>query len=178
MSETPVPPEQKDRDEVLLIETDQPGVSLVKMRTHEDDEEYFVFQNKNMKRLAAFGNAIDPTTQAVTYRRTQNRGGRFGIRKDGTLIGVVGYKPSFDDKEAEIYIALDTEASGRGYATSAVTAITVCIAPQYERVFANIHPANEDSIRLFERAGYVRQEGLQQYDWGPAVVFELETSKQ
>lgn len=171
---TPRSNEQDTARQVAIIEIEGTELLLVEMITREDDEEYFTFQNNNRDHLAVYGNAIDPTVEAVGYRRKQNQGARFGIRLHDTLIGVVGHKPILNSQETEIYIAVDRDKVGNGYASSAVEAFTAFIKQDYERIIANILPVNMKSIRLFERAGYKRQDGLADYSWGSAVQFVIE----
>lgn len=164
------PPELRKATEPVVIETDQPGLILVQMTTVEDDQEYFDFQNANEAHIAEYGNTIDPNPEEVTKRRSATGNFRFGIRKDGVLIGMEGYKVSPDGREAEVGILLAKDATGHGYATSALRAMTEHIAPSFERVFAEADPNNQSSLRLCERAGYVLQPNTVQREWQGQVV--------
>jgi RimJ/RimL family protein N-acetyltransferase len=155
----------------IVIETDQPGLVLEQMLTIDDDLEYFELQDRNREHITEFANVIDATLEAVTMRRKEKGRVRFGIRKDGKLIGAEVYVVREDGKEAEVGILLDKNAVGHGYATYALKALTAYLEPMFDRVFAEVDPKNEKSIRLFERLGFQLVEGgLVQRDWGSAVV--------
>ena len=176
ISEIPNPVEQPELNqaiEPIVIETDQPGLVLVQLLTIDDDKEYLKLQNDNIEHIAEFGNVIDPTLEEVTKRRTEKGRVRFGIRKDGILVGMEGYTPSKDAREAEVSILLGKDAVGHGYATAALKAMSAYVGHKFERVYAEVDPNNEKSIRLCERAGYILQNGLIQADWGSAAVLEF-----
>lgn len=159
--------------EPIILETEQAGLLLVQMTTVDDDAEYFQFQNNNLAHIAKFGNTIDESVEAVTERRIEKDRKRFSICKDGTLVGMEGYTPSENGQEAEVGILLAKGATGHGYATSALKALSTHIYPQFNRVFAEVEPNNAASINLIERSGYVRVAGEVERDWGRAVVFEF-----
>jgi RimJ/RimL family protein N-acetyltransferase len=164
--------EQQTAKQPIHLETNQPGLTLLEMTTIQDDEAYFDLQNANLDYWKEFGNSIDPSVEEVTIRRTMRDGPRFGIYKDGLLIGIQGYMESPDGKQAEVGILMSQESGGHGYATSAVKALTEYIKPQYERVFAEIKPDNSRSIKLFENTGYTRVGDEIERPWGRALVYE------
>jgi RimJ/RimL family protein N-acetyltransferase len=157
----------------LTIETDQEGLILRQMTTVEDDQDYLGLQNNNRNHIAEFGNTIDANIARVVLRRTEIDRVRFGIYKDGEIIGVEDYKISEDSHEAEVGILLAKDAEGHGYAMSALKALTAHIEPKFQRIFAEVDPNNKKSIRLFERIGYAPQEVLIQRGWGKAAVLEF-----
>jgi len=142
------------------------------MLTPEDDQAYFDLQNANHDYWQEFGNTIDESVEAVTARRLAKGGARFGIYKDGVLIGIEGCVTDEAGRGAEVGILLSKDHSGHGYATSAARTLSGFIAPQFERVFAEVAPDNDRSIQLMERSGYHRVGGKAMRDWGPAAVFE------
>lgn len=157
-----------------VLETELAGLILRPMTTPEDDAEYFLLQQDNRTHIAQYGNAIDESVEAVTQRRIDKNQARYGIRKDDHLVGMVAYTPSESGKEAEIGILLARDATGFGYATAAVKALTARIEPLFSRIFAEVDPRNASSMQLFARAGYERIEQEVERDWGHAVVFEFQ----
>lgn len=83
----------------------------------------------------------------------------FGIQTEGRLCGVIGLVPGQDIHRctAEIGYWLGEDFWGRGIATKAVKCIT---DHGFERGFARIHAGvlayNLASMRVLEKAGYVR----------------------
>lgn len=164
------PEDDYETPEPVVLKTDQEDLTLVEMTTVKDDQEYLEFQNSNRDHIAEFGNSVDANLEEVTERRSAPGNVRFGIRKDGHLIGIVGYKESLDGKEAEMGLLLAKEATGKGYATSALRAMTDYAVAKFERVYAEADPGNSRSIRLCERVGYIAQSGTVQREWNGQVV--------
>lgn len=154
----------------VVLETDQPNLTLKQMTSLQDDLEYLQLQQRNADHIAEFGNTVDSTVEEVNARRTNKHMGRFGIRKDDHLYGAAEFVPSEDTKEAEVGVVLDKDATGQVMALSALKAMTEYIAPHFERVFAEIDPKHERSIHMCEKAGYVRKGDIVEREWGPAVV--------
>lgn len=161
------------QQEPAVVETELAGLILRPMTRPEDDEEYFLLQQDNRTHIAQYGNAIDESAEAVAQRRIDKNQARYGIRKDDHLIGMVAYTPSENGKEAEIGILLARDATGFGYATATVKALTARIQPLFSRIFAEVDPRNASSMQLFARAGYERIEQEVERDWGHAVLFEF-----
>jgi len=153
-----------------IIETDRPGLVLMQMSTIEDDREYLALQNRNREHFARYGNRVDRALEEVTERRSSRT--LFGIYKNGQLIGVLDFVPHADGKEAEIGISLSEESTGQGFATAAVKAGVSHMRSKFERLFAEVSPDNEPSIRLCRRVGLVARPGVVQREWGPALVFD------
>ena len=152
------------------LKTSIPGLKLVQMNSIDDDRRYLSFQHRNREHIAEFGNKVDETIEEVTARRS----GRiiYGIYLNEELIGALDFVPHGDGKEAEVGISLDKEAVGHGYATAAIRAGLSHMAPKFDRLFAEVHPDNEPSLRLCRRVGLVARPGLVQRQWGPALVFD------
>ncbi len=159
----------------FTIRTDLAGLVLTRMLSIGDDREYFAFQMRNRAHIAEFGNTIDPDLGAVTKRRVAKGRVRFGVRKDGELVGVVDYVPSEDGKEAEVGILLSQNEGGHGYATATLKTMTAYLESRYERIFAEVDPRNEKSMRLCERVGFVLKPGFIRREWGDAVVLEYKS---
>lgn len=156
----------------MSIKTDRPGLLLVQMLSIEDDAAFFDLQNENVAFWKEFGNSIDASIEEVTKRRLKNGNNRFGIWLNDELLGIVGYSTKDHPKEAEVGILLAKNATGHGYAQSAIRAITTFAKPRYDRVFAEVEPTNQPSIQLMKRAGYQTNGRIVERDWGKALVFE------
>lgn len=85
---------------------------------------------------------------------------------------MVGYTTDQLATQAELGIELAHDATGHGYAKSALTALLEHIEPNYQRIYAECNPGDERSQRLLEHSGFTRKEGIVQRYWGPAIVFE------
>jgi RimJ/RimL family protein N-acetyltransferase len=158
--------------EPISLETGVPGLVLTQMLTEADDQAYFELQNANLDYWQEFGNAIDQTPQSVRERRLEHGDGRFGIWLDDKLVGMVGYSTKHSPDEVEIGILLDKEAAGHGYGSEAVRTLTNYAVHRFKRVYAEVSPDNERSIRLLKRVGYQSSRKISQRDWGPALVFD------
>jgi RimJ/RimL family protein N-acetyltransferase len=98
------------------------------------------------------------------------QGGQFsvGIFRAGVLAGAIGLMP---DGPASVELAYWTvpEQRGRGLASRAVSAVTEWAheALGVSRVWLEINPGNEPSLRLAERVGYRSEQRLPRHcrDW-------------
>lgn len=156
----------------VVIKTSQSDLEIVQMIDETDDKEYFDFQNQNREHFKRFGNKVYDTLEEVTKTRIERGDHRFGIRKQGGLIGMEGFAVSGDGKRAELGILLGESSTGHGYATAALKALSDYAIGYYPVVYADVEPNNAKSIALLERVGYVQTEGPVQRDWGTALVFE------
>lgn len=154
------------------IETDLPGLRLVQMLTPEDDEAYFKLQNANIDYWQEFGNKIDETVEEVTAGRLEHGNGQFGIWLNDELIGMVEYSLKRYPDQAEIGVLLDKKATHHGYATEAIKSLTEYAKQRFNRVYAEVAPDNERSIKLLTRAGYQGTGEKVSREWGEALVFE------
>ena len=76
---------------------------------------------------------------------------------DGTYIGDLSFKGLSTDGSVEIGYGLLGEFEGQGYATEAVTAVTLWASRQSEvkRIEAETDPDNIASQRVLQKAGYI-----------------------
>lgn len=161
---------------VLTIPADTPDVTLRELATKSDDIAYFEAVEENREHLSQYDDrtAIKyPTLQHVTNAR-QNAGDkvRLGIwRSDEQFLGTINGTPDKVSSEIEVGYWLRACMQGNGYATIALKALTNYLAPQYKRVFAEVHKDNVGSVHVLQRAGYTQTECVER-DWGPAIVFE------
>jgi RimJ/RimL family protein N-acetyltransferase len=179
MSEMPTPyqPELTRSIEPIVIETDQPGLAVVQMTSIEDDIEYLKFQTENFDHIDDFGNVVYDDLQAITKRRTDPDNFRFGIRKDGNLVGLIGYEVSPDDREVEVGIMLAKAHKKHGYATSALKAVSDYTAQRFDRVFAEVDRGHDESIRMCGRAGYALQPYTVWRDEKEYLVFDYNSDQ-
>nr|WP_202523967.1 GNAT family N-acetyltransferase [Kitasatospora sp. SID7827] len=79
--------------------------------------------------------------------------------EDGAAVGGIGFHGPPHDGLVEIGFDLVEPARGRGYATSALTALArwALARPGVDRVLATTTPDNTASQRVMERAGFTRQ---------------------
>lgn len=97
-------------------------------------------------------------------------GGQFslGIMKDGRLLGAVGLMP---DSPGSIELAywVRPDERGKGVASRAVLAATLWTHRELAvpRIWLEIEPGNEPSLRLAKRVGYRFEERIPQHcrDW-------------
>ncbi|RCS91438.1 GNAT family N-acetyltransferase [Brevibacterium aurantiacum] len=99
-------------------------------------------------------------------RHAEGAGFSFTIarRSDDVAIGHCGlWLKDLDEGRASAGYAVAPSERGRGYAAEALAALTefAWTVPGLRRVELFIEPWNDGSIRTAERAGYVREEGLQ-----------------
>ena len=162
----------------LTIETEIPGVYLRELASLADDYAYFDAICENPAHLSQFGDDTAGKYQSfedVQLRRMESRDTdelRMGIWNEEKFVGFVKAAPSEDGNEAEIGYFLRASATGHGYATVAVRALSEYVRPNYNRVFAEVHAQNEKSMWVLDRAGFWLV-GVERREWGTAVIFEL-----
>lgn len=159
----------------LQLPTDNPDIVLINRTTIEEDEALFALFEENREHLREpTDNEEDldffPTLESVTQARIDNPYMlRMGIwYKRDTMVGeIVSVRPGIRN-ESEIGYMLREDATGNGYATMAVRALTEHLIGEYERIIARTHIENTRSIRVLERAGYVEasrgQDGVLVYE--------------
>lgn len=162
--------------EALSLATEKPGVVLHELVSPYDDLALFDAIEEDREHLSRAGNDIAekyPNPGAVRKAREENpeKKLRLGIWDNDRLVGMIGAKPSEDESATEIGYWLRASATGNGYATVAVKALTQYVRPRFPRVFAEVHIDNPASARVLERAGYTKT-GETIRDWGPADIFE------
>ena len=100
----------------------------------------------------------EDTAPGLSFVRT---GGRAWLicDDDDRIVGECGTKASPDDDGAvEIGYGLAAQSRGRGIGTRALQLLIdeVRMLPDVRRIEASVHVGNTPSIRLLERAGFVR----------------------
>jgi len=78
---------------------------------------------------------------------------QIAIEHDAVLVGDLGVRADVD--HAVVGYTLHPEARGRGFATEAVRAIAGAVPVPV--LVATVEPGNRASMRVLERAGFVRQ---------------------
>jgi len=158
----------------LLIHGQSKGV-LLRELTEADDQPYFTAIEENREHLDNFGNRAAvkyPTINEVVQAREQAGDKlRLGIWVFDGLVGAINATPNSDNTEAEIGYWLTESATGHGYATIAVRALTRYLCPQYDHVFAVVNTGNTNSANVLLRAGY-QQSGEVDRDYGRAAIYE------
>jgi RimJ/RimL family protein N-acetyltransferase len=79
-------------------------------------------------------------------------------RESGLVVGSLGLFWPPTDGEVELGYGVVPSRRGRGYAPEAARALAAhaSTAPEVETVFANVETANPASVRVLEKAGFVR----------------------
>ena len=101
------------------------------------------------------------------------------VEHEGAVVGeVLLWLTDVAGKVAEIGWVLDPSASGKGFATEAVTAVLQLAFEDYElhRVVAQLDPRNEASARLAQRVGlrqeaHLRQNWWSKGEWTDTLIF-------
>ena len=100
--------------------------------------------------------------EATTARSDDEVRGTYVLELDGTAIGTLGVSGHLSpDGDQELGYALVAGARGHGYGTEAVGALCAVLerAPGVQRLTAEVRPANEASLRLLHRLGFVEVDG-------------------
>lgn len=154
------------------IETDMHGLILRHITTVADDVRHVEYMHRNRDHLAEFGNTVDETVEAATKRRLDSGDGQFAIWFNDRYVGTVAYQLEHSDTEAAIGVSLDKDETGRGYATSAIKALTAYAVSRFDRVYAEVEVGNTNSINLLTRSGYQTDGQVVELKWGSALIFE------
>jgi ribosomal-protein-alanine N-acetyltransferase len=92
-------------------------------------------------------------------------------RESGLVVGSLGLFWPPTDGEVELGYGVVPSRRGRGYASEATRALALhaSTAPEVKAVFANVESANPASVRVLEKAGFVRtgfdaEKGTSRYD--------------
>jgi ribosomal protein S18 acetylase RimI-like enzyme len=86
--------------------------------------------------------------------RTHEFGGYIGIRREGALIAMAGYRmrvPGFTEISA---ICTHPDHVGRGYARALTSALVARILATGETPFLHVRESNERAVRVYERMGF------------------------
>lgn len=160
---------------ILSLPTERPGVTVRELATAGDDIAYFEAIHEDREHVDQYGNTFSwqyPTVEAVRNARlAPNLKLRMGVWDEDSFKGTVNAEPNVSGASAEVGYWLRASATGHGYATLALRALTDFLEPTYERLFAEIHRENVPSMLVAERAGY-HAAGTAIRAWGQAVIFE------
>jgi len=95
--------------------------------------------------------------QSITEPKNPNKL-RFAVRNEaGTLVGSINLTPDDENPtKAEIGYYLGVEHTGHGYMTEALRLLTEYAFNKlgYVELFGDVHPDNNASARVLEKAGY------------------------
>jgi RimJ/RimL family protein N-acetyltransferase len=88
-------------------------------------------------------------------------------KEDGQMMGDCTYYLADDNRQAEIGFTLAGAFQGQGYAREAVACLIAYLFDdlQVHRVFANVDPANDASIRLLTHLGFRCEGCFRQSMW-------------
>lgn len=92
--------------------------------------------------------------------RTHDFGGYIGIRADGRLVAMAGYRlrvPGFTEISA---VCTDPEFRGRGYASFLMQALAARIKAEGDVPFLHTYASNTHAIRLYEQLGFVLRSAM------------------
>lgn len=125
----------------------------MRLRLIESRDLDVVRELRNRNRAAFFQHdEITPVQQREWFSRLQSSDSRFYvIEKDDHVVGTISVTETPDGREIGNLI-LDDPYRGQGLMAHAVAELTK--APG--TYFARVKPGNEDSLRVFERAGFTR----------------------
>jgi RimJ/RimL family protein N-acetyltransferase len=159
----------------LELPTEMEGVVLRELVTSADDEAYFAAIDVSREHLSQYGDTTSaryPTLGKVKESRAlySNRL-RLGIWAEDDFVGTIDARPNEAKSEAEIGFWLRADATGNGYATIALKALTDHLLPDYKRILTEVHVDNDRSARVMRRAGFKLIGGVIRA-WGPALIFE------
>jgi hypothetical protein len=162
--------------EALTLPTERENVILRQLTTIADDTAYFEAVEEDRAYVDQHGNVVSDkykTIADVTRRRLEASDTlRMGIWDGDRLVGPVTASPDNDNSEIEIGYWLRKSATGNGYATLGVRAMTLYLASRYSRIFAEVHVDNTPSANVLLRANFVATEIVDR-DWGRATVFDF-----
>ncbi len=161
--------------EALVLPTERPGLVLRELATEADDLIYFNAVQEVREHVDNYGNSVasvyDSLEKVRNARLSPGLDVRMGIWDSGDFKGSISARTDDDVTEAQIGYWLKQSAVGNGYATLAVKALTPFVKPRFARVLAEVNIDNTPSLKVMERAGYIRR-GLEFKRWGLAVIFE------
>jgi len=92
--------------------------------------------------------------------RTVELGGYLGIRLDGRLVAMAGYRMHLDGFTEISAVCTDADLRGRGLAGSLVTHLVARIHAREERPFLHATVENVNAIRLYESLGFTARRTL------------------
>ena len=162
--------------EVLKLQTEQASVIVRTLSYRSDDVAYFEGIDEDRAHVDQFCNNVSEEykTLADVTRTRLNSGQkiRMGIWDNEVFIGSINASPKEGRSVAEIGYWLRASATGKGYATFAVRALTAYLGPMFNPISADVHPINRKSSKVLIRSGYVLV-GMHEREWGLAEVYQF-----
>lgn len=162
----------------LMLRTESPSVYLRQHMTEADDLACVEAVQEDPAHVDQFNNCVTglyPSLEVATGNRTRmSIDGHLALGiwdDDNQLKGNVSALISKDKTEAKLEYWLRASATGHGYATLAVSALTDHLLKKHDRVFAEVHVDNYPSRDVMDRAKFTEVD----YDdlgWGLAAIYE------
>jgi RimJ/RimL family protein N-acetyltransferase len=136
------------------IATDLPGLTL---RPLTDADAYHALLAANAAHLTQHGDYQEETTKTLAAVRADLAAPnhlRFGIHRDGTLVGRIDLVAA-DPPRYSLGYLLTAEATGHGYATAAGRAIiNLAVRLGATDIYAGVTHGNTKSAAVLERIGF------------------------
>ncbi len=142
----------------------------IKLRALEPEDLDILYKWENSTELWIHGNTLTPysklalrdyisdTQQQDIYQAKQLRL-MIELKPDNTVIGTVDlYDFDFHNSRAGIGILIDNNYRGQGYGSQTLALINEYVLSflHINQLYAYIATDNQESIRIFEKSGYVR----------------------
>ncbi|HUD45037.1 MAG TPA: GNAT family N-acetyltransferase [Patescibacteria group bacterium] len=147
--------------------TSATGRVRLKQYTPADAEEGFALIDKNREHLSQFGDrtaakyqTIDDFRDSIMHPNNPQRL-RFGIRRDGQLVGTINLTPDEDNsKRGEIGYYLGAEFQRQGNMRAAVELLSdfAFMNLDYEELYAEVVDGNTASMSVLKKARYTFEE--------------------
>ncbi len=150
--------EKIGRSRVETLPTELPDVAL-RLFTAEDLPAVKDLMDSNFKHFAQGGIISDGLYTMIENELDEGNSPnqRFGIWKDGALVGYAGINPSEDShtyNEVEIAYAIDEKHSGQGIASAAIETLSQIENDKGYNVVAEVESRNIKSMRLLGKLGF------------------------
>lgn len=154
-------------DHPECVHTSVEGLTLRPLRPTDADA-YHALLHQNQGHLGpdyASELAQRVTDHAGRFEQNPTPALMFGIRLRGALVGRIDLVAVQPPKYGMGYW-LTRDATGHGFATAAVNAITTYArdAAKATEVYAGVRHGNDKSVAVLERAGFVRSSRFEDYD--------------
>lgn len=151
---------------------------VLRRATPGDSQFLWECRNDDGARRASFSQDPIPfNTHAEWYARALEDPARLILIAEVREAGRVGYvRFSFNDREAEINIAVNSRLRGKGYGTEMISSACghVFRAGLAQRIRARIRSENEQSVRAFSASGFKLAASGRLADGGAYVEMSLE----
>jgi RimJ/RimL family protein N-acetyltransferase len=146
--------EAQYRDEECLLRAFEPTVAELEAAAPRLSAQYNDPYNRAMLTNSVTMSADDVMDH---YREARQRGDRlFLLERDGVLMGDADFR-HFDARSAEYAILIGSrDQQGRGLGGKFTVMLAALAFREWalERVYVNIIPANQPSLRMFQRLGF------------------------